>query len=322
MELLQILLISLIADKTILLQPICLILGIFGFQTYSFTNQSEINSILKILKIYTASIKEGEKDAGTIIGKWFIGYIHNSGENEKKQKTLYLIISRKKYKILKNQVDSKRFNADKNNDKPVKVKVWNCKGNKWWREYESMVVDWSHLNPYPNQINVVEEIIKEYHKSRHQSLVVYAYGLAGTGKTNIGYLIAKHFKSHYFNGWKPTNEGNRFSDARLAINPEKDSPLIVGVNEINHIVYKLDKMKPVKDVEREFDGKEDWNNFFDSFGIGFYQNTIIIATGNVPIEEIDEYDISLMRAGRFDMIIEMKKEESIITFRRNKKKND
>ena len=322
MELLQILLISLVADKTILLQPICLILGIFGFQTYSFKNQSEINSILKILKIYTASIKEGEKDAGTIIGKWFIGYIHNSGENEKKQKTLYLIINRKKYKILKNHVDSKRFNVDENNDKPVKVKIWNCKGNKWWREYESIVVDWSHLNPYPNQIKVVEEIIKAYHKSRHQSLVVYAYGPSGTGKTNIGYLIAKHFKSHYFNGWKPTSEGNRFSDARLSINPEKDSPLIVGVNEINHIVYKLDKMKPVKDVEREFDGKEDWNNFFDSFGIGFYQNSIIIATGNAPIEEIDEYDDSLMRAGRFDMIIEMKKEESIITFRRNKKKND
>lgn len=259
-----------------------------------------------MLSIRATAILEGEDQLGTVVGKWFIGYVNRSGEGDKKTTTFYLMIHRNAHAELKKQIDTKRFNTDSDaGKKPVKVKVWHRSGNKWWSDYKPTTVDWSHLDMRPNQTPVIERIKELYQKSRSRSLAVYVYGHPGTGKTSIGYLLAKEFKSHYFDGWKPVTEGNRFADAHSSINPDKEDPLIVGVNEIDTYIDKLDKMKPAKDVEREIEGKADWNNFFDAFNMGRYQNTIIVATGNVPIEEINRADSSLMRPGRFDLVVEV-----------------
>ena len=314
----EFILFTLITDKVVLLHPLFLLLAFFGIQVYSFTDCVEIKNTIKQLKIKNSSIVKSEQHIGIIIGKWFIGYIFENDSGEKKSQAFYLIMRRKDYCEIKKTIDDKRFNSSlsgslseselksKSKSEPCKVSIWNSTGSKWWRDYNSCIADWSHIVPQINQISIVENIKKLYQEKRTNSVVIYIYGPPGSGKTSIGLIIAKEFKSHYYDGWKPLSEGNHFSGIYSHVNPDKEQPLIIVVNEIDTYIKKLDKQDPVKDVERQFDGKTDWNNFFDSVGMGLYPNVIIIATGNSPASEFDR---SLMRKGRFDIVVELEQFE-------------
>jgi hypothetical protein len=310
---LNLLLLSLLTDKNVLLQPIFILLSLIGIQLYIFTDVIEIKNVLKQLKISYCSTIRNEEQSGTLIGKWFIGYMHDEISSEKRTQIFYLITRTKNYIAIKKMIDDKRFNInndnynDNHNDNTTKteqykVKIWNSSGSKWWRDYHSFIVDLSYLIPFEQQIKIIKDIKDLYKINRSRSVVVYIYGEPGAGKTSIGLLLAKEFTSHYYDGWKPLAEGNIFANFHSHITPDEEKPLIVCVNEIDTYIDKLDKQEPIKDVERQFDGKADWNNFFDSVGIGIYPYTIIITTGNTPISKIDN---SLMRKGRFDLIIKM-----------------
>jgi hypothetical protein len=295
-------LLTLIADKVVLLHPLFLLLAFFGIQVYSFTDCVEIKNTIKQLKIKNSSIVKSEQHIGIIIGKWFIGYISENDSGEKKSQTFYLIMRRKDYCEIKKTIDTKKFNtSDEPEKNPCKVHIWHSTGNKWWRDYTSCIVDWSHIVPQVNQIGIVENIIKLYHENRTNSVVAYIHGPPGSGKTSIGLIIAKELKSHYYDGWRPLSEGNLFSGIYSHVGPDKEQPLVVVINEIDTYIDKLDKQKQVKDVERQFDGKSDWNDFFDLVGMR-YPYVIIIATGNTPASKFDN---SLMRKGRFDIVVEL-----------------
>jgi hypothetical protein len=295
---------TLLTDKVTLLHPLFLLLAFFGIQVYSFTDCAEIKNTIKQLKIKNSSIVKSDQNIGVIIGKWFIGYIFENDSSEKKSQNFYLIMRRKDYCEIKKTIDDKRFNlqSTEKEKEPCKVNIWNSTGSKWWRDYNNCIADWSHIVPQINQISIVENIKKLYNEKRTNSVVIYVYGPPGSGKTSIGLIIAKEFKSHYYDGWKPLSEGNHFSGIYSHINPDKEQPLVIVVNEIDTYIKKLDKQEPIKDVERQFDGKTDWNNFFDSVGMGLYPNVIIITTGNTPVSEFDN---SLMRKGRFDIVVEL-----------------
>lgn len=299
----EFILFTLIADKAVLLHPIFLLFAFFGIQVYSFTDSVEIKNTVKQLKIRNSSIVKSEQNIGIIIGKWFIGYICENDNGEKKSQTFYLVMRKKDYCEIKKTIDAKKFNTSiEQKEDPCKVRIWNSTGNKWWRDYNNCIVDWSHIEPRANQVRIVENIKNLYREKRTNSVVVYIHGPPGSGKTSVGLIIAKEFKSHYYDGWKPLSEGHPFSGIYTSVTPDREQPLIIVINEIDTYISKLDNQEQVKDVERQFDGKADWNNFFDSVGMGLYPYVIIIATGNTPASKIDN---SLMRPGRFDIVEEL-----------------
>ena len=75
------------------------------------------------------------------------------------------------------------------------------------------------------------------------------------------------------------------------IEPTKESPLIVVLEEFDIIISKIHfgTITPHKSLPSNIYDKTSWNQFFDRFDRRYYPWVILVLTSNVKPEVIDRY---------------------------------
>lgn len=138
--------------------------------------------------------------------------------------------------------------------------------------------------------------------------MVLLYGDKGTGKSMIPILLSKEFKNvNFCDTFKPYEPGNNFSSLYNKTNPDKNSPLIVVLEEFDIIIDKIHYNKIVnhKYIPTEITDKSSWNLFFDRFDRGYYPHVILILTSNIKPTFINNLDESYIREGRVNLLFEV-----------------
>jgi len=155
---------------------------------------------------------------------------------------------------------------------------------------------------------IVDEIISGYKRSPNKVYVVYLYGPKGTGKTSTGLFIAKEMNAFYTDNFNPTRPGFSLSQLYNHVNPTRDQPLIISMDEFNIMLENIhnETIREHKEIRIEILNKSGWNKMLDNLRF-FYKNVIICLSSNKTPEEINSMDDSYIRAGRVNRIFEMRK---------------
>jgi hypothetical protein len=245
---------------------------------------------------------------GWIIGRWYIGFINVvTSPHGEPCKDLYLLCSKKWYEQMDKELDTQN-NESSAEVKKMNIDLWEREGNYFCLRYSKRDFDISCFTPRDNQTTIINQIIHGYNTNQYN--VVLLHGEKGTGKSMIPLLLTKalaeanvtnnKFKVSFCDTFKPTEPGDSFVSLYNKINPEKDSPLIVVLEEFDIMVQQIHygRVQNHKYVPTNITDKPSWNQFFDRFDRKYYPWVILILTSNVSPKVIDLLDPSYIREGR------------------------
>ena len=205
--------------------------GVFG---------SEINKINKFIAF--SSICNGESHYGLIIGKYFIGYVSQSGGGGDRGQTivkLYVIMSISRYETVFQATETTAKNKN-----AKKIKLWYRTGHFFHIQYIKTKTMLPRNKMREIQRKVIAEIIAEYAKNEHGNCVALVSGPPDCGKTWISLFLArelcekKKFDVSLIDSFNPTDPGDGFAALYYNINPSDKSPLIVVLNEVDQIILR------------------------------------------------------------------------------------
>lgn len=299
----QILLLSLLTSIQVVLSIPLILLHIFNIQGFRISDKCEINNIINKLKIKGSTLVSNDKPEGFIYGKWYLGFISvSNGQNNKTTKTMYIIMKNNKYNEIKdktNEENNKKIDIlYKDENETKNIKVWYRRGNYFWLEYHSRLLNVEEYKPYEYQNNIIKNILTNFNKIK----IVMLYGEPGSGKSMIPILTAKKCGGHYCNKWNPTEPGDTISSLYGEILPSNDKPLILVLEEFDSIIDKLGKISPHKHIPIEVKNKTGWNCLLDELQMKVYPNLILFLISNKSPEYINSIDSSYIRKGRVDDI--------------------
>ena len=272
----------------------------FKIKKYIIYGDKEVTNLLmkKITNhiFYTEIIHNNGRNqpSGFFIGKQYYGYI----EFKDGGRGLYITLYTKEdtYKSLMEQEEKKEVIEIKS--KPLvknKINVFIRKGSYRNLYYPSMQLDLSHIHPIGQQQSIIDSIKSIYNKSGHAS--IFINGVAGAGKSTIGYLLAKQLNGSYCHTFNPTEPGDCLSS--LMVDMRKyDDPAIIVIEEVDVLIKLINKgLDKNSEIPIEIYNKTTWNNFMDDLII---YNIILIFTSNTSKQDIDKIDPSYLRQGRID----------------------
>ncbi len=273
-----------------------LIYYFFKIKKYIISGDKEVtNALMKKISnhiIYTEVTHNNGRNhpSGLFIGKNYYGYIEI-----KDGTTITLYTKEETYDSLMEQeelppVQTIEHKAIIKN----KINVFIRKGSYRNLYYSSMRLDLSHINPIGEQQSVIDSIKNIYTKNGHAS--VFINGVAGAGKSTIGYLLAKELNGSYCHTFNPTEPGDYLSNLMVDINV--DDPVIIVIEEVDVMIQKIDKgLDKNNEIPIEIYNKTTWNNFMDDL---IFYKIILIFTSNTTKKELDKIDSSYLRKGRID----------------------
>ena len=179
------------------------------------------------------------------------------------------------------------------------VKVYQRYGTYSDFSYVYLKLSLKGLTPYPEQQPIVDGIASEF--STTNRLTVFIEGVPCSGKSSIGYLLAKRIGAVYCHSFNPTDPGDTFSYlvSRLRRDDDDNSiPMIVVLEEVDVILQKIHTNTLLLNdrIPTSVKDKSSWTSFLDD--MLFYQNVILILTSNRSKKEIDEMDSAYLRKGR------------------------
>jgi len=156
-------------------------------------------------------------------------------------------------------------------------------------------LDLTHISPMGEQEEVVQDIISVYNKLGRAT--VFIHGASSTGKSKIGYLLAKQMGGNYCHTFNPSEPGDTLSRLLMEIN-KIEKPLILVMEEVDGIITRLHTNSIHQNIEipTVIHDKSSWCTFLDDMFI--YKNIILIMTSNVCKKTIDEMDPAYLRIGR------------------------
>ena len=309
----QILLLSLLTSLQVIVSLPLILLHVLKIQAFRIADKCEINTIINKLNIKGSTIISNEKPEGFIYGKWYLGYILLSiGQNGKINKTLYIIMKKKRYEEIKNKSEDEKleeFDILKEQSKEKKnkkkdIKLWYRRGNYFWLVYHSRMLNVEQYKPYDYQNEIITDILTDFNKIK----VVMLYGPPGSGKSMIPILTAKKYSGNYCNKWNPTEPGDTISSVYAEIMPTPKKPLILVLEEFDSIIDKLGKIQPHKHIPIEVKNKTGWNGLLDELQMFLYPHMILFLISNKPPEYINSIDASYIREGRVNNIYNVEKE--------------
>ena len=143
----------------------------------------------------------------------------------------------------------------------------------------------------------------------HSKGVFYIHGNSGLGKTYLSLIIAKKLNAYYCNTYNPIDPGDSLSYLHNFIEPTKEKPLVVILDEFDILIDKLhnNNIQQHKYYSKEIFNKKSWNQFLDSFDyFNKYPNTILILCSNKNPDYINSLDKSYIRNGRINKIFNIK----------------
>jgi hypothetical protein len=277
--------------------PFYMVLFLLSFcniRSYIISDNRElIQSILKRFSIktpFTKLIQEKDISFGIFYGYGYIGYLTSLREQE-----MYLLTTKSIYK--------KMLEMPINNPMPLLnitterawIQVYIRKGTYKNLYYSPFKMDLSHISPLCDQGPILEQIIDLY--TKHQRATVFIHGQSGTGKSSIGYLLAKQLKGIYCHTFNPSEPGDQLST--LIVDMQRDDePIVIVLEEIDVLLMSIHEQEIIKHPEIPISvyNKSTWSSFLDD--MIFYKNILVIMTSNTPKETIDKIDESYLRKGR------------------------
>lgn len=120
-------------------------------------------------------------------------------------------------------------------------------------------------------------------------------------------ITKKDQEANFCDTFMPTDPGDQFSNLYNQIEPTKESPLIVVLEEFDIIISRIHygKITQHKSMPSNIYDKTSWNQFFDRFDRRYYPWVILILTSNVKPDVIDNLDPSYIRDGRINKVFGM-----------------
>lgn len=242
---------------------------------------------------------------GYSVGKWYIFFISAKDENA------WLLTTKSHYehlikgntnciKILNEEEDEVEI-MEKDLDRICIYERMGDYCNPW---YKKRNIDILPITPHKNQAQIIQEIIKQYEKSN--KLSIYISGRPNTGKSMIGLMLAMKYKSSYCNSFKPWQPGDFLGDLYSDVEPTKDKPMILVLDEIDIALVNIHKGIPLHPkIPIAVSDKMGWNSFLDHIHWGMYPYIILIMISNKSFEFIQNLDSSYMRPGRVDQVFTM-----------------
>ncbi len=281
-----------------------IITPLLGLQFYKITEQKLVKLLKKLPK--RSSINYNDEHDGWIIGWPYIGYIQKLPSNYgEEKKELYILTTRNFFDKKMKQIDNIE-EIDTTSELENQITIWEREGNFFYFYYSKRMFDVSSFEPRNNQISVVNDIKKFYETNRY--CVALLHGEKGSGKSMIPILLAKSLCSeqttvNFCDTFRPTDPNNNFSTLYAHINPSKDSPLIIVLEEFDIIIHQIHykKIMPHKHIPILIFDKPSWNMFFDRFDRKFYPWVILIMTSNSSPKNINALDPSYIREGRVNL---------------------
>jgi hypothetical protein len=158
------------------------------------------------------------------------------------------------------------------------------------------------LVPTISQSILVSDIAKFYRKNKRCS--VFIEGPPCSGKSSIGYLLAKEIDGSFCNTFNPTDPGDTINRTITSINDwirDENDPIIILIDEIDVFLKKIhtNQISINHKTPTSVTDKQTWSKFMDNNQ--FFKNLIIIFTSNTPKTDIDALDSSYLRRGRIDL---------------------
>ena len=184
------------------------------------------------------------------------------------------------------------------------ISVYNRSGKFEDLSYLRVRIKVNELSPLETQIPIVNQIVKAFKKK--QVVRVFIEGVSGSGKSSIGYCVAKTLHGKFTHSFNPTDPGDTFGQLISIMNYENpDDPNIIVLEEVDTLLDRIHYGKVTQNpkISTMIKDKTNWNSFLDD--LVFYKNTILILTSNTPKSEMDKLDPAYLRKGRIDLYFQM-----------------
>ena len=170
-------------------------------------------------------------------------------------------------------------------------------GNYYNFYYEKRMFNMNKYSPNVQQKNILESIHMLYKKEKRAS--IFISGDPGTGKSMIGFLLAKELNSKLCRTFNPSDPGDNMIKLVRDLEPSSESPVIIVLDEVNIVIRKItDSIPPHKNIPTLVHDKITFNRFMDD--MMFYENVILILTSNESKKSMDDIDESYLRKGRIN----------------------
>ncbi len=293
-------------------QILIVLLRPFGIVYYKISFDKNIhyrtlNLILNETLVTTECILKGNKKvpSGYFINRNCIGYIFL--EMEYMTNSVITIITTKNYYdylICEPEEEYLEETETPTKDDISRISVYTRFGTYRDLTYSKININVKDLVPLETQVNVVNEIVKKFNEKK--VVKVFIEGFQGTGKSSIGYCVAKVLSGKFTHSFNPTDPGDTFTNVISNMNYDnQDGPNVIVLEEVDILLDKIHNNKIIQnnDIPTMIKDKSSWNSFLDD--MVFYKNTILILTSNTPKEKIDMLDKAYLRNGRIDLYFQM-----------------
>ncbi len=282
--------------------------ALFGMKLFRISDPKLTKFLKKINS--TSSITSDDHPEEWIIGKFYIGYIQKTKSDNGDKRELLIFCSKKYFEQKIKDIDNVTQNENRSETDCKELIIWERHGGYYWLQYSKRTFDVTDFIPRPEQSNVIDKILELYNKNKY--CVALIHGKKGCGKSMIPLLLGKKITKkgqevHFCDTFKPTDPGDQFSNLYNLIEPTKESPLIVVLEEFDIIISKIHfgTITQHKSMPSNIFDKTSWNQFFDRFDRKYYPWVILILTSNVKPDVIDNLDPSYIRDGRTNEIFEV-----------------
>ena len=268
-----------------------LLTSYFGWRIYEI---SEIDKIMLISsKILLSSTKNDDnKPRGIFIGYYYIGvFIRN-----KNDEPMILMISNEK--SFNELVKRETLNISL---KEEIIIYYERSSNYHWLRYSkrSLVLDTLKYIPSIKQNDIMIKIIEEFNDRNY--CTAFVQGEPGSGKSMTSIFLCNKLNGSLIRTFNPCDPGDTISSLYNQVNPTKNNPLILVLDEFDILLNKIHNnlVIPHKNISIQITDKISWNRFFDDINLGLYPYMIVILTSNHSHKSLEEmYDPSYVRNGR------------------------
>jgi hypothetical protein len=277
-----------------------------GINLYVLKRKEECQAIQKRLNGTCSHIMDDGKGYGYAIGRWYIASISITSAGLGDEYLIWIIATKSSFHSLTNEEVKLQTDYTPLTTKlpDTQLTIVSRAGSLFHVYYKQRVIS-IELSPIGEQKTIIDSIVVEYTKKKH--LVVLLHGDVGTGKSMIGFLVAKEVGGYYCNTAKFWEPGDTTNALFCDIEVTEAKPLIICFDEVDTTIHMIHKgIERHKSLSIQLQGKTQWNTFLDEIQMGLYPNIILILTTNKSPETIgNETDPSYLRNGRVDLIREM-----------------
>ena len=308
---------------TILWSLILVIVSTYSGWSLQTITGSKLDKFLKQINFCSATING--RPSGWCIGFQstsyrgysYIGVISvKSGESGSKIPSFTFIGNKKMFDDIEQEKKEGKSLTDQPLTKKGIGKIYPREGGVGWFDYMETNYHYKKLERKSEQQNAVEEIRKNFNlkTNEHDSgyCVSFIYGDPGSGKSMVAEflvqdLLKDHSEVHFVDSYNPTDPGDNFAKLYNKIGPEKDSPLVILLDEIDILIEKIhyQRIEQHKNYVRQISDKCSWNKFFDEFDRLRYPYVYLVMTSNRSEKFISDLDASYIRPGRVDIKIKI-----------------